>query len=191
MGCGCVQALLAWACTCRSRTAKCVETAALDSLQQRFGQCSVVMLQIPLSFIYGELDWTNPVGGARVCEQIQQQRGQLTDADLQITSILHAGHYPFLDQPDDFMTALLKQTRPYRCSTACTPVLTNTFLGYSKQRKLDCAFAVVVIGLFQAICHMLCRLHSVYNCISISLSPLYFCSIKVLLTGFCFLKAWQ
>lgn len=72
------------------------------------------MLQVPLTFIYGELDWTNPVGGARVCEQIKQQRGQLTDADLQITSIPHAGHYPFLDQPEHFMTALLQQTRPYR-----------------------------------------------------------------------------
>lgn len=67
----------------------------------------MTVLQIPLSFIYGELDWTNPKGGARVCQQIKEARGQLTAADLVVTSIPHAGHYPFLDQPQHFMTALL------------------------------------------------------------------------------------
>lgn len=75
-------------------------------------------MQVPITFIYGELDWTNPKGGARVCEQIKQQRGQLTEADLLLTSIPHAGHYPFLDQPEHFMTALLQQTRPYRYGPA-------------------------------------------------------------------------
>ena len=49
-----------------------------------------------------------------MCKEIREERGQLTSADLLVTSIPKAGHYPFLDQPDLFMKALLEQTRPYR-----------------------------------------------------------------------------
>lgn len=59
----------------------------------------------------------DPKGGARVCKEIREERGQLTDADLLVTSIPKAGHYPFLDQPDLFMKALLQQTQPYRCDS--------------------------------------------------------------------------
>ena len=58
----------------------------------------------------------DPKGGARVCREIREERGQLTAADLLVTSIPKAGHYPFLDQPDLFMKALLEQTKPYRYS---------------------------------------------------------------------------
>ena len=71
-------------------------------------------VQVPVTFIYGETDWMDPKGGARVCREIRQERGQLTPADLLVTSIPQAGHYPFLDQPELFMKALLEQTKPYR-----------------------------------------------------------------------------
>ncbi|KAL3155811.1 hypothetical protein ABBQ32_012824 [Trebouxia sp. C0010 RCD-2024] len=71
-------------------------------------------LKVPVTFIYGESDWMDPKGGARVCKEIREERGQLTPADLLVTSIPHAGHYPFLDQPELFMKALLEQTKPYR-----------------------------------------------------------------------------
>ena len=67
-----------------------------------------------MTFIYGQFDWMDPKGGARVCNEIREARGQLTPADLKVTSIPKAGHYPFLDQPDLFMKALLEQTKPYR-----------------------------------------------------------------------------
>ena len=71
-------------------------------------------VQVPVTFIYGDTDWMDPKGGARVCKEIRQERGQLTPADLLVTSIPQAGHYPFLDQPELFMKALLEQTKPYR-----------------------------------------------------------------------------
>ena len=61
----------------------------------------------------------DPKGGARVCNEIREARGQLTPADLKVTSIPKAGHYPFLDQPDLFMKALLEQTKPYRWDALC------------------------------------------------------------------------
>ena len=62
----------------------------------------------------------DPKGGARVCREIREERGQLSAADLLVTSIPKAGHYPFLDQPDLFMKALLEQTQPYRYAlTVC------------------------------------------------------------------------
>ncbi len=64
----------------------------------------------------------DPKGGARVCQEIRQERGQLTPADLLVTSIPQAGHYPFLDQPDLFMKALLEHTKPYRCVLFITDV---------------------------------------------------------------------
>lgn len=62
----------------------------------------------------------DPKGGARVCKEIRDERGQLTPADLLVTSIPQAGHYPFLDQPELFMKALLEQTKPYRWRCCCT-----------------------------------------------------------------------
>ena len=76
--------------------------------------------QVPVTFIYGEGDWMDPKGGARVCKEIREERGQLTPADLQVTSIPQAGHYPFLDQPDLFMKALLEHTKPYRYAPSTT-----------------------------------------------------------------------
>ena len=76
----------------------------------------LLLMQVPVTFIYGEGDWMDPKGGARVCKEIREERGQLTPADLLVTSIPQAGHYPFLDQPDLFMKALLEHTKPYRCS---------------------------------------------------------------------------
>ena len=85
-------------------------------------------MQVPVTFIYGETDWMDPKGGARVCKEIRQERGQLTPADLLVTSIPQAGHYPFLDQPDLFMKALLEQTKPYRyASLKCSRETTCQF----------------------------------------------------------------
>ncbi len=80
--------------------------------------CELLLMQVPVTFIYGEGDWMDPKGGARVCKEIREERGQLSPADLLVTSIPQAGHYPFLDQPDLFMKALLEHTKPYRCSQA-------------------------------------------------------------------------
>lgn len=79
-------------------------------------------LKVPVTFIYGEGDWMDPKGGARVCKEIREERGQLTSADLLVTSIPQAGHYPFLDQPDLFMKALLEHTKPYRPDSAADNV---------------------------------------------------------------------
>ncbi|KAK9823325.1 hypothetical protein WJX72_001941 [[Myrmecia] bisecta] len=68
-------------------------------------------LKVPVTFIYGEYDWMDPKGGKRVCADIKASRGPLSAADLHVAEIPSAGHYPFLDQPELFLQALVQQTK--------------------------------------------------------------------------------
>ncbi|KAK9813732.1 hypothetical protein WJX73_005841 [Symbiochloris irregularis] len=70
-------------------------------------------LKVPVSYIYGEYDWMDPAAGLRVCHNVEEERGKLGPADLQVESLADAGHYPFLEQPQKFITALLGQLKTY------------------------------------------------------------------------------
>lgn len=72
-----------------------------------------VCVQVPVSYIYGEHDWMDPLSGLRVCQSVEQDRGKLSPADLQLDSLSGAGHYPFLEQPQKFVDRLLAQLQRY------------------------------------------------------------------------------
>ncbi|KAK9840870.1 hypothetical protein WJX74_005899 [Apatococcus lobatus] len=83
-------------------------------------------LKVPVSFIYGEHDWMDPRKGQKACRDVVERRGRLSPDDLQVTVVPKAGHYPFLDQPQVFMKALLQQTQRQQPSKAAQEGAMNT-----------------------------------------------------------------
>lgn len=43
-----------------------------------------VCLQVPCSLIYGESDWMKPDAGKRIMEDVEKERGKLSESDLQV-----------------------------------------------------------------------------------------------------------
>ena len=42
------------------------------------------MMQVPVSFVYGETDWMDPKAGVRVAASVRQSRGALSPTDCQV-----------------------------------------------------------------------------------------------------------
>lgn len=69
-------------------------------------------MQVPVSFIYGESDWMRPQAGIDACELAKSQRSALSATDLTVKVVPKAGHFVFLDQPDEFHKALFALLQP-------------------------------------------------------------------------------
>ncbi|BDA50675.1 (Lyso)-N-acylphosphatidylethanolamine lipase [Coccomyxa sp. Obi] len=67
-------------------------------------------IKVPVTFIYGDADWMEPAAGQRVARAVLQHRGRLSPTDGQVNLVERAGHYAFLDQPQEFLQKLLSQT---------------------------------------------------------------------------------
>ncbi|KAK9917093.1 hypothetical protein WJX75_000828 [Coccomyxa subellipsoidea] len=67
-------------------------------------------LKVPVSFIYGDSDWMEPAAGQRVARAVLEHRGRLSPTDGEVDLVERAGHYAFLDQPQEFLQKLLSQT---------------------------------------------------------------------------------
>ena len=44
------------------------------------------MMQVPVSFVYGETDWMDPKAGVRVAASVRQSRGALSPTACQVGS---------------------------------------------------------------------------------------------------------
>ncbi len=70
-------------------------------------------LQVPVTFIYGEHDWMNPAAALQVCQEVRQERPPSMPSDLHVEVIPDAGHFVFMDQPEQFNSAMDRLLRPY------------------------------------------------------------------------------
>ena len=43
------------------------------------------VVQVPVSFVYGETDWMDPKAGVRVAASVRQSRGALSPTDCQVS----------------------------------------------------------------------------------------------------------
>ena len=67
-----------------------------------------------MTFIYGDHDWMDPAGAARVVAALRAAGGQpATPGDLQVFTTADSGHYTFLDQPEDFQRLMTTTCQPY------------------------------------------------------------------------------
>lgn len=70
-------------------------------------------IKVPMTFIYGDKDWTGTDGAQRAMNGLATMRPALSDADQKLITLPKAGHYAFLDQPKLFKEHMLSICSPY------------------------------------------------------------------------------
>ena len=74
---------------------------------------AILTLQVPMTFIYGDRDWMDPRGGQRALAGARERRQPTTPGDLRLFTVPNSGHYTFVDQPEEFLQAMLTTCQPY------------------------------------------------------------------------------
>lgn len=69
--------------------------------------------RVPVTFIYGERDWTDPRNGQRVCDSLRALRQPLNDSDARVFLVEAAGHFPMLEEHKRFVDVLLEAAAPH------------------------------------------------------------------------------
>ncbi|KAI8111275.1 hypothetical protein M9434_004847 [Picochlorum sp. BPE23] len=64
-------------------------------------------IKVPISFIYGKQDWMDPKAAQRLIQRIQNNREKILEGDMDLNTTENAGHFPFLDQPGEFLRGMV------------------------------------------------------------------------------------
>jgi len=80
-------------------------------------------LSIPISFIYGKQDWMDPIAAQRLIQRIKNNREKIVEGDLEVNTTQNAGHFPFLDQPGEFLRGMVSVCGSYLSETGIKLVL--------------------------------------------------------------------